>query len=354
MSLYESILLEVAQDKVGSTFEVSELLTPERRVLREQDGMPVEKYRIGFEFFSKTSIRSNIANAALDPEADTHGAWVKAGQTPQFERVSRGSYRILGLGEEEASEGDVTCEAGQESYERLSMAERVARYLSSEPFQIYYRRKKCFHPLEPVKGIPARLDAYFWPDQTVSYEKNAETLNRLIDRASDIASDLDANAGMVVELFQEICKWGGVPLPSVSPALVVDNIRAAREASIARPAHMNSAWTKLYAIFFPEQFVIYDSRVATALIAIAEATSNSLELDEFKRAFPAIGSIVGRGGTRPRAFRSHWRNAYGSWAAQLEANKLCAEVLAVLNHEKPIDQVVRLRELEAVLFMEGY
>ena len=63
-------------------------------------------------------------------------------------------------------------------------------------------------------------------------------------------------------------------------------------------------------MFYPDDFVIYDSRVATALVAIAEAVFDDVELDSFKTQYPNLGLIAGRGGSRPRATRTVWRNAY--------------------------------------------
>ena len=61
-------------------------------------------------------------------------------------------------------------------------------------------------------------------------------------------------------------------------------------------------------------------------------------------------------GTRPRGLRSRgWPNAYGSWNAQLEANSLCLEIRNCLNDLKEDGRSTwTLREVEAVLFMEGY
>ncbi|NWD73716.1 hypothetical protein HX890_06225 [Pseudomonas gingeri] len=153
-------------------------------------------------------------------------------------------------------------------------------------------------------------------------------------------------------MFASICQWGGVRLPTQDADAVVANLHRAAQRNAQQPAAMNSAWTKLYAMFYPDDFVIYDSRVATALVAIAETVLEDAELQGFKAQYPSLGVIAGRGGTRPRATRAVWRNAYLSWPAQLDANRLVAVIVQVLNARSGL--TYSARQLEAVLFMEGY
>ncbi|NWB95825.1 hypothetical protein HX882_08005 [Pseudomonas gingeri] len=97
-------------------------------------------------------------------------------------------------------------------------------------------------------------------------------------------------------MFASICQWGGVRLPTQDADAVVANLHRAAQRNAQQPAAMNSAWTKLYAMFYPDDFVIYDSRVATALVAIAETVLEDAELQGFKAQYPSLGvAVVGRG-----------------------------------------------------------
>jgi len=173
-----------------------------------------------------------------------------------------------------------------------------------------------------------------------------------IARAKMLSLDLEGNANEVMSLFASICQWGGVRTPTQDADEVVVNLQRAASCNAQQAAAINSAWTKLYAIFYPDDFVIYDSRVATALVTIAEAVMDDTELKAFKTQYPHLGFINGRGGSRPRAPRTVWRNAYMSWPAQLDANRLVAAIVHALN--KQTGSAYSIRQVEAVMFMEGY
>lgn len=177
-------------------------------------------------------------------------------------------------------------------------------------------------------------------------------LDGFIARARTLAADLNLHAAAVLQPFADICKWGGVRLPTQDAQVVVANLRRAKRRNRKHLAATNSAWTKLYAIFYPDDFLIHDSRVATAFIGLAEEALSQAEIALLRQRYPALGRVGGRGGSRPRATRLAWRNAYTCWAAQLDANALGQAMLAALN--QPGDVSYKLRHLEAVLFMEGY
>jgi len=228
----------------------------------------------------------------------------------------------------------------------------MACYLINKPFQIYFKRGRFLHPTLPAVGIAQRINSYFWPDLTRNFAHNEIIVNRFSSRAAKLYSSGLANHVAIEQLFSDICKWGGVITPSAAGHVIATNINWAAHQLPTYPATMNSAWTKLYATFFPNDFVIYDSRVATAIISIAEQTLTKNEIQQFQANYRAIGQINGRGGTRPRNFQQDWPNAYRSWDAQLDANKLCKNVLNSLN--RLANSSHSLRELEAILFMEGY
>jgi hypothetical protein len=66
MTLYESTLPETRNGALNDPFEVQELTWGRRRALCPEGNALVEKYRIGFEFFKKSGVRSTIANNAQD------------------------------------------------------------------------------------------------------------------------------------------------------------------------------------------------------------------------------------------------------------------------------------------------
>lgn len=73
----------------------------------------------------------------------------------------------------------------------------------------------------------------------------------------------------------------------------------------------------------------------------------------------AWGTAPGRGGTRPRQLQYRWPIGYQNWECQLAANVLGSAVRDELNRRtvafaKQDGTAWTLREVEAVLFMEGY
>ncbi|WP_166358404.1 hypothetical protein [Pseudomonas akapageensis] len=349
MTLHDSIILEIQNGKLASELRSSDLLGEERKVLRRIDGADEERYRVGFDFYAESHIATELPNNAEDT-----GYWVKAGQPAKYRRVARGLYRVIAIEElEELLDESEDAAAPVLAWSQVTtLEERLACFLEQEPFQIFDKMRRSHHPQQPVVGFDARLSSYFWPTPSVSYAATDLLLQGFMGRARDLQADLHANAVQVLALFTDICAWGGVRLPTDDAQVVVDNLVRAASRSRTTPALMNSAWTKLYAIFYPDDFVIYDSRVATAMVAIAEQCMSDAELVTFKNSYPNLGNIAGRGGSRPRATATIWRNAYTSWSAQLDANELAKKVLGQLNRR--LNKTYSLRQLEAVLFMEGY
>ena len=114
---------------------------------------------------------------------------------------------------------------------------------------------------------------------------------------------------------------------------------------------------------FPDRCVIYDSRVATAVTSILDPTMQFVSQGDEWQSYRNLGTVPGRGGSRPRDPRWRWPNGYRVWASQTAANLLCREVLGELNRQAAARPDCRklndpspwtLREVEAVLFMEGY
>ncbi|ROM33631.1 hypothetical protein BK648_22855 [Pseudomonas poae] len=348
MALHDAIALEIQAGALPLNFSAADLKTSRRRVyLSPTDAN--ERYRVGLDFFAVDTINMQLEN--LCENADY---WVRNGQVARYRRVAGDLYELLGL--DETQELTAEIEPNAKTYLRCNglspLEARFAFYLEHEPFQIYDRRRRKVHPAHPAQGLEARLSSYFWPSPEVDFAATEKRLQSFIAKAQELKHNLVGKADEVLALFTAICQWGGVRLPTQEADAVVVNLQRAADRNAQKPAAMNSAWTKLYAMFCPDDFVIHDSRVATALVAIAEAVFNDDELDSFKVQYPNLGLIAGRGGSRPRATRTIWRNAYMSWPAQLDANRLVASIVQALNARSGL--TYSARQLEAVLFMEGY
>ncbi len=350
MALHDAIALEIHAGALPRHFRAADLKTTERRVyLSPTDAN--HRYRVGLDFFAANTINTQPANLC-----EHTGFFTRNGQAARYRRVAKGVYELLGLDEtqELTAEVEPDCEipVSPSCRSLTSLEARFACYLEHKPFQIYDRRRRKLYPAEAVVGLEARLNSYFWPSPGVSFTDTEQELQGYIERAQKLVPHLASNADSVLELFTSICKWGGVRVPTQDANAVVANLQRAANRNPRQPAAMNSAWTKLYAMFYPDAFVIYDSRVATALVGIAEAVLDDAELDSFKAQYPDLGLIAGRGGSRPRATRAGWHNAYMSWPAQLDANRLVAAILRALHARSGL--AYSARQLEAVLFMEGY
>jgi hypothetical protein len=133
---------------------------------------------------------------------------------------------------------------------------------------------------------------------------------------------------------------------------------------------MNSGWTKVAALAtaflegHPSRApdVIWDSRVSTLLVTRMEALLLEPGIRDPSYLFPHIGTVAGRGGTRPRKTQLGRAHAYMSWPSQFAGSCLVREIRDVLKGEsypampapnggtKPWT----MRGVESVLFMDGY
>jgi hypothetical protein len=199
-----------------------------------------------------------------------------------------------------------------------------------------------------------------------TWEQTQEELGSYINRFRSITQSpragVEGTSDDLVSLFEEICVWGGVKLPESDPERLCEEVFRTLETldrnEVPERGHsrLNSAWTKLYAIARPDSFVIFDSRVATALVSILDPYMNDLVNGQHFHKVQGLGTVPGRGGSRPRSTTWNWPVGYQSWQAQLCANKLCSDIVAYLNNTPAINDQHEwtLREVEAVLFMEGY
>lgn len=154
------------------------------------------------------------------------------------------------------------------------------------------------------------------------------------------------------------------------------NVRAVFQDALddnrASIALMNSGWTKVAAFATAhlehvdggKPHAIWDSRVATALIDRLDGQLSAQPAVHARTLFPDIGTVPGRGGSRPRTFALKWPSGYQRWSTQVNGSALVREMRDRLNAQN--EQFPRMplpdgtvgnwttRGVEMVLFMDGY
>jgi hypothetical protein len=242
-------------------------------------------------------------------------------------------------------------------------------YLENKPFRLFsYEKKGQWYPVNgSVMGWSNRLEAYLWNNTDWAHTK--PQLESFTAQLGELI--VSNNIQDALNIYSKIKKWGGITKDdSVTADYVINGLKTVYKYVTDGQSvfvKINSTWTKVYALAFPESFVIYDTRVAYAIVSIAEdiyrpsrseGSSPEDNINQFKKAFNEIGIMpfAARGGTRPRGVRyKNWPNAYESWNAQLQANEFCKGIRDSLNSKKIGGREDwTLREVEAVLFMEGY
>jgi hypothetical protein len=258
--------------------------------------------------------------------------------------------------------------------DRRAHLEALVRRIHEEPWQPVFRRKPFG---APVTGWDARLLAYFWPGPDQGYARTCAAVDALAEQAQGLALALGWNGGWnedegaaAVELAHAIFTWGGVPQDpaTVTPESVQQVFEAALADDAASRANMNSGWTKLAAFvtahgegdpaFRPQ--VIWDSRVAASITSRLDAQLPEGVLPA--SLFAGIGTVPGRGGTRPRKLSRSWPSGYRTWAGQVAGSALVRELRDILNGggypAMPLPEggagPWTTRGVEMVLFMDGY
>ena len=257
---------------------------------------------------------------------------------------------------------------------RSDYLEALVRDIQVQPFQRVYR-KRAFGA--PVTGWDARLRAYFWPAPAQGYQETAAGIRDIVQTARALAEALaghgtwDADEQRrAVDLAHAVFAWGGVPQDpkTVTASTVESVVRAALDNDAKARAHMNSGWTKV-AAFVTDHLdgvgtgraqAIWDSRVATSIVGrldrLLPAGMDPATL------FPGVGTVPGRGGTRPRALSRRWPSGYQTWAGQVAGSQVVRDIRDILNNgdypQMPLpDGGVgpwTTRGVEMVLFMDGY
>ena len=271
---------------------------------------------------------------------------------------------------------------GKEMTKREDFIRALVEEIENESFQPMYRRKSVG---EPVTGWAARLRAYFWPSPDVGHIATHKIITPMLHCAQELATALERNGEWsdsegerAVELAEAIFLWGGVPQPRPTSEVVMyvfENALAGKE--IHPDAPMNSGWTKLasFATAHLEDQpgrhpqTIWDSRVATSLTWRLDWLLAEAGINEPALIFPHIGTVAGRGGTRPRKLLLRWSLGYGRWMCQFAGSALVEEIQEQLNRRARLDTGESYSEMplpgggsgmwtvhgvEMVLFGDGY
>ena len=267
----------------------------------------------------------------------------------------------------------VPAATAEEPGDRNSYLMALVRRIHTEPFQPSYRKRIVG---QPVSGWGARLLAYFWPGPHCGYSETRAAIQTLTEGSGKLAQALIERGGwskeeqtQAVRLAHDVFKWGGVPQDpdTVTPSSVQAVYEAALRDDANARANMNSGWTKV-AAFATAGFeeieegrpqAIWDSRVATAVLSRLESVVPAhVDIAEL---FPDVGTVPGRGGTRPREQLRKWPSGYGSWRGQVAGSRVVRDIRDILNEEGyGLPQLEggptkwTTRNVEMVLFMDGY
>ncbi|MBR8086047.1 hypothetical protein KDX23_25265 [Burkholderia vietnamiensis] len=249
--------------------------------------------------------------------------------------------------------------------------EQLVTDIDTDEFIPTYRNRRLG---TPVTGWRARLDAYFWPHPATGYSKTSATLAPMLDTARQLADSIgnwtEDQQKLAVEFAESVFLWGGVSQQQAYGWQHVEAVFAsAIEGRARNGARMNSGWTKVAAFatahLEPERsLVIWDSRVAHSLIRRIDRILLNHGHREVPTQFGRIGWVPGRGGSRtqrnPYALKG-WRSGYQKWSSVYAGSALVRAIRDELNNRKPraaVDnagwQPWTLREVEMVLFMDGY
>ena len=365
MNLANHIRIEIENNKLGEEFSCQELLALHEP--RED-----KKFRIGNGEYTEAAIRSILSNYSTGPDRRI-GDSVKKGSGKLFIKLEQNGRYKLAYDEIELDDQDtekVKFITGSVSLSSSSIANDFVEYIRNKPFRILLntkgiRTKRTWLPTSgPAMGWLQRLNSYKWNSK--DWATTSKELSVIICKISDIKKMPGDIADKHSEnVYEDIKKWGNPKGKKRSRDEVLPLLIKIWNNCITE---VDSTLTKLYALADPNNFVMYDSRVATAIISIAEdiyrvrylkKNNKSTRVDtvsEFCKVFNHLGLYGGTGGTRPRGVRyPKWPYAYTSVPAQMQANILCKAIMNELNkHKEDGKSDWTLREVEAVLFMEGY
>ncbi len=390
MPLQDEIRSDIKKKVLPARFTVDDLL---RRPCPEQPGW----YYIGSETYAEATLRTHPNNRGISIDGLERGNHVDpGGQTPLYYRFGNATFGLIetGSGEDEVPECSEDSEGEGESLfsdlvavparpevgsagtgvlslppdyvavDGIDPVKIVANTIANTPFQAYFRRSRMLYPNPAVTGWCARLETYFWPSHRNNWEATRPLIDKFTKRFRVIEEhnrEGKKDTADLIALFEDICAWGGVKLPESDQDKLYKEVFSTldvidQNSCPGKESRINSAWTKLYAVARPESFVIFDSRVATALTSILDPYMKDLSNTSYHQQIKDLGTVQGRGGSRPRLNKWKWPVGYRSWKSQIAANKLCCDIVKYLNASGAINgnRQWNLREVEAVLFMDGY
>lgn len=345
-----------AQGGTGGNRHNEVALTTESLALWESSAEATEKALVDARRLLESDIESRGIIVALLPKTGTSAVPVAA-QPARYE-----------------VQQDTTLSG--KTADRAQHLAAFVRHLHEDQFQPTYRKKPIG---EPVAGWNRRLLAYFWPTPDQNYQKTSSDTNGFGETSRELAEVLlqqghwtEREQQRAVALAKSIFSWGGVPQKpeTVTPENVEHVFRSAIRNDAAANAKMNSGWTKVSAFATAhlenseggQPQVIWDSRVAAAITSRLDKQlpddGNPAEL------FPGVGTVPGRGGTRPRALTKPWQSAYMTWVGQVSGSQIVREIRDILNNSTSEYPAMPLpdggtglwttRGVEMVLFMDGY
>lgn len=247
-------------------------------------------------------------------------------------------------------------------------AEILIEYMARLPFQLYEKNEEKIFPSTAVIGWTERLNHYRWPSLSEDWAANQSRLSAygLLLNGLDIHDiQHSQNAKKLQDIFFQICFWSQINIPESNPGILAREVQEVvyklQAGEIPVGYRLNSSWSRLYALLLPDHFAIFDSRISAAILSILDPFMPVISRTPNWEKYSSLGSIPGRGGTRPRKYSWKWKNGYGSWKTQISANKIILDIQTRLNSEEQKSNKLSgnnrtwtLREIEAVLFMQGY
>jgi len=379
MSLRQSIKNEIREGHLNPVFSVKNLL--QNRV-RNSDS-----YKIGGSLYKKASIVTNLNNRSVGPE-NRKGNHVKNGKEPWFEKHEGGQFSIINAAREDiqgridAKRKNInkpaeTDDKNVDSVKIRDSAKKIAKdfvvYFRDKPFRLLsYERKGLWYPSSgPITGWKNRLNHYLYNGagwKSTSAMLSGIQRNLSAQEKIFLYSSMAYSLSKTLAIYRRVLTFG-IPGVRVKKPILSKDLAHLHDLWAGRIiTKVNSSLTKLFAFSKPDEFVIFDSRVAAAIVSAAEDIYRirytgkkpiCLARNNFRICFPDIGpfKIGSRGGTRPRGVRAlaGWPCSYGKVRAQLQANELCKAIRDELNRIREDGKSDwTLREVEAVLFMEGY
>jgi len=395
MALHDEILSDILRGRIPRRFKTADLKN------RPVTGK-IDYFKIGEKEYKKNAINTIPSNHSISKDGTQKGDYVKKGRPAAFYRLGSGKYELildqsykidlpnkLDFFDENEGKNESVIISKNRDIEMnplrggvpentripnipLDPIEIIIQTIADKPYQRYFQKQRIWHPTKAANGWGERLLAYFWPTIQDDWRADSEIIASFSKSAAIILGPTwNKNNPQcqiaLKELFSDICTWGNVKLPETNEktlAFEVDEtLKLIKHEDIPDNARLNSAWTKLYAIIYPDLFIMNDSRVGTSISWILDPYMDDLIHSPSFIQYDALGHFnsAGRGGTRPRNLQYNWPSGYGKWSAQFAANRLCRAIRDKLNtlsefrYRKANDNSKwELMEVEAVLFMDGY